>query len=67
MLEFNSSIVGRELPIGFGVVFVAICLPGSDFVCKFLSMSDASVETLLREDAEFRFGHIHAIARARDQ
>ena len=46
MLEFNSSIVGRELPISFGVVFVAIFLPGSDFLFKLLSMSDASVETL---------------------
>jgi hypothetical protein len=46
MLELNSGIIGRELPIGFAVVFVAICLPGSDFGLELLSVSDAPIEAL---------------------
>ena len=30
MLEFNAGIIGGELPIGLGVVFVAVSLPGTD-------------------------------------
>jgi hypothetical protein len=46
MLEFNASIVGRELPIGLGVVFVTIRFPGSDFGLKLLPVGDAPAEAL---------------------
>ena len=32
MLKFDASIFGGELPVGLGVVGIAIMLPGGDFV-----------------------------------
>jgi hypothetical protein len=46
MLEFNASIIGCELPIGLGVVFVTVSLPGSSFGLEPLSASNAPVEAL---------------------
>ena len=46
MLQFNAGIIGRELPIGFGVVFVTVDLPGSDFGLELLSVSNTPVEAL---------------------
>jgi hypothetical protein len=31
MLEFDAGGIGRELPVGFGVMDIAISLPSSDF------------------------------------
>jgi hypothetical protein len=30
MLEFDASVIGRELPVGFGVVGIAVGLPSGD-------------------------------------
>jgi hypothetical protein len=38
MLDFNADIIGCELPIGLGMVFVAIGLPGSDFSFELVSV-----------------------------
>ncbi len=46
MLEFNAGIIGRELPIGLGVVFVAVSLPGRDLGRKLLFVSHAPVKAL---------------------
>ena len=32
MLEFDAGIFGGELPVGFGVVGIAVVLPGGNFV-----------------------------------
>ena len=56
MLEFDASIFGGELPVGLGVVGIAIVLPGGDFVDEGLFVGDAAIEALGREDAEFRLG-----------
>ena len=32
MLKFDASIFGGELPVGLGVVGVAVVLPGGDFL-----------------------------------
>src|SRR5215813_3352397 len=32
MLKFDASIFGGELPVGLGVVGIAVVLPGGDFV-----------------------------------
>jgi hypothetical protein len=32
MLKFGASIFGGELPIGLGVVGIAVALPGGDFL-----------------------------------
>ena len=31
MLKFDASIFGGELPVGLGVVGIAVVLPGGDF------------------------------------
>jgi hypothetical protein len=46
MLEFNAGIIGRELPIGLGVVFVTLSLPGSDLFFKLLFVGNALGEAL---------------------
>src|ERR1700690_842336 len=62
MLEFDAGVIGCELPVGLGVVFVSIGLPGSDFVLELLSVGNASIETLRRENGEFGFRHIEPTA-----
>ena len=32
MLKFDASIFGGELPVGLGVVGIAVVLPGGNFV-----------------------------------
>jgi hypothetical protein len=56
MLEFNAGIVGCELPIGFGVVFVAVFFPSRDFFDEGFPVGNAAVEALGQRDAEFGFG-----------
>jgi hypothetical protein len=48
MLEFDARGGGSELPIGLGVVGIAVLLPGGDFVDEGLSVGDAVVEALGR-------------------
>jgi hypothetical protein len=50
------------LPVGFGVVLVAVVLPCGDFVGEDLLVGDAAIKTLRRENAEFRFGHVEPTA-----
>ena len=37
MLKFGASIFGGELPIGLGVVGIAVVLPGGDFLDPLLA------------------------------
>ena len=46
------------MPIGLGVVGVAVLLPGGDFRGELLLVGDAAVEALGREDGEFGLGHV---------
>jgi hypothetical protein len=48
VLEFDAGIFGCELPVGFGVVAIAIVLPGGDFLDACLLVGDAAVEALRR-------------------
>ena len=50
------------MPVGFGVVLVAVVLPCGDFVGEDLLVGDAAVQTLGRENAELGFGHIEPAA-----
>ena len=47
---------------GFGVVRVAVALPCGDFVGEDLLVSDAAIQTLRRENAEFGFGQVEPTA-----
>jgi hypothetical protein len=44
LLEFDSGVIGRELPVGFGVMGIAISLPCGDLVDKDFLVGDAAVE-----------------------
>src|SRR5215471_20163035 len=61
-VQLNASVGGFELPVGLGVVLVAVVLPCIDFVSEDLLVGDAAIQTLRREHAEFGFGHIEPTA-----
>ena len=46
MLEFDAGVLGCELPIGFGVMGIAVSFPCGDLVDEDLLGGDAPVETL---------------------
>ena len=48
MLEFDTCIGGCEVPVGLGVVGIAVVLPGGDFVDEGLFVGNAAVEALGR-------------------
>src|SRR5271169_172905 len=61
-LQLDAGVGGCELPVGFGVVLVAMVLPCGDFVGEDLLVGDAAIQTLRREHAEFGFGHVEPTA-----
>ena len=48
MLEFDAGVGGCEVPIGLGVIGIAVMLPGGDFLGEGFFVGDAAVETLGR-------------------
>jgi len=62
MLEFNPSIGGGELPVGLGVVGIAIVLPSCDFFDEGVFVRDAAIEALGRKNADFGLRHIEPTA-----
>jgi hypothetical protein len=48
MLEFDARVWGCEVPIGLGVIGVAVVFPGGDFLDEGLFVGDAAVEALGR-------------------
>ena len=48
MLEFDAGIWGCELPIGLGVIGIAVVLPSGDFLDEGLFVGDPAVEALGR-------------------
>src|SRR5262249_60447952 len=61
-LKFGASIFGGELPVGLGVVGIAVVPPGGDFVDEDLFVGNTAIEALGRYDAEFRLGQIEPAA-----
>src|SRR5947208_15160698 len=47
-VKFDASIFGGELPVGLGVVGIAVVLPGGDFVDEDLFVGNAAIEALGR-------------------
>jgi hypothetical protein len=56
--EFGAGFVGFELPVGFGLMLVAVDDPYGDLLAQGGQIADASVETLRGEDAEFAFCYV---------
>ena len=50
------------MPVGLGVVLVAVVLPCVDFVGEDWLVGDAAIQTLRGENAEFGFGHVEPTA-----
>ena len=46
MLKFGASIFGGELPVGFGVIGIAVVLPRGDLVDECLFVGNAAIEAL---------------------
>jgi len=46
MLEFDAGVIGCELPVGFGVMGIAISLPSGDLMDEDSLVGDAAVEAL---------------------
>jgi hypothetical protein len=47
MLKFDASIFRGELPVGTGVVGIAVVLPGGDFVDEDLFVGNAAIEAAM--------------------
>ena len=62
MLEFDAGVFGRELPVGFGVMGIAVSLPCGDWADEDLLVGDAAAEALRGENGEFGFRHIEPTA-----
>ena len=62
MLEFDTGVLGCELPVCVGVIGIAVVFPRGDFVDEGLFVGDAAVETLSGEDAELGFRQIEPTA-----
>ena len=50
------------MPVGLGVIGVAVVLRGSDFVDEGLLVGNGAIEALGHLDAEFRLGQIEPAA-----
>ena len=46
MPEFDASIIGCELPVSFGMVFVAVLFPSRDFGGKGWLIGNAAIKAL---------------------
>ena len=62
MLEFSAGIFRGEVPVGFGVMGIAVVLPGGDFLDEGVLVGNAAVEALGGEDTEFGFRQIEPTA-----
>src|SRR3989441_4893707 len=62
MLKFDACVGGCEVPVGLGVVGVAVVFPGGDFLDEGLFVGNAAVEALGGEDAQFRLRQIEPTA-----
>jgi hypothetical protein len=62
VLEFDASVWGCEVPVGFGVACIAVAFPGGDFVDEGWFVGNTAVEALGGQDAEFGFRQIEPTA-----
>jgi len=62
VLEFDAGVCGRKVPVGLGMLGVAVAFPGGDFVNQRLLVGNAAVEALRGQDAEFGFGEVEPTA-----
>src|SRR5277367_1085643 len=51
-LEFDAGVVGRELPIGFGVMLVSMGLPSGDLSFEGWLVGNAAIQALAGQDGE---------------
>ena len=63
MLKFQARIFGGELPIGLGVIGIAVVLPRGDFLDEGLFVGNAAIEALGPLGPEFGLGRMGADCR----
>ena len=56
--EFDTGVFSRELPVGFGVAFVSMALPGRDFFLEGPFVGDAAAQAPGGQNCKFRLGHV---------
>ena len=59
MLEFDACVWGGEVPIGFGVVGIAVVLPGGDFVDEDLFVGNTAIDGRPRSGANLGCNRSH--------
>jgi len=57
-LQVHPRVRGGELPVGLGVLAVAVGYPGLNFLLQDLLIGDAAVKALEGENTEFRGRHV---------
>src|SRR5580693_2060006 len=57
-LQFDAGVVGCELPIGLGVMLVAMILPSINLSLEGLLVGNTAAQALCRQNGEFGFGHV---------
>lgn len=62
MLELDACVGGCEVPVGLSVPDISVAFPGGDFVDEALSIGDAAIKALGRQDAEFGLRQIEPAA-----
>ena len=62
MLEFDAGVCGCKVPVGPGMLGVAVRFPGGDFVNQRRFVGNAAVEALRAQNAEFGFGEVEPTA-----
>ena len=60
--ELNTGVLSGELPIGLGVMFVAVLFPGSDFRYESVFVGKTAIETWGGDNAKFGLGHVEPAA-----
>src|ERR1700722_2632038 len=62
VLEFDTGIFGREVPIGFDVIAIAVVLPGGDFLDEGCLSGDGAGEELRGKHTKLGLSQIEPAA-----
>ena len=56
MAEFDSGVIGGELPVDLALVGIGCFLPGGELIVEGVEVVDPAVEALSGERGQFDFG-----------
>ena len=58
MAEFDTGVVGGEVPLDLTLIGIGLPLPGGEFGAQGLEVLDAPVQALAGQHREFDFGNV---------